>query len=692
MIAAATKPENINRVAAFAVAFGAAVLAMLLLVSPRIASAEEGVTRIHVMAFSGMDAIVIESNGRFGMVDSGESEDYPDGSDPRYPYRSGTTIGCGIEDELLSYLDSLGVTEDNFDFYIGTHPHSDHIGTASLIISKYRPSKVFTPRYDDSYITFSWGLWDNQYVYDRLVSAASEAGAELYLDFEEGADEDPISHVCGTELELGNARIELVNTDSSYETTGASDANNFSLGVKLTANGKVAFLAGDINNRDGDEDRLAKTLGRVDFMKLGHHGNNGSNTYDYVMALSPSIIYQTGGFEWLWDQPLKAIQELGCRFYNSEELSGAGIPAFTVELCSDGIKTNMKPSTSLIVHNHYTGCYEAFDGNGVVEELEGWQEVEDGFAYFDGGPHSLRNAWVAQGATYSYVGDDALRVTGWKQIDGFWYYFDANGLMQTGWQRISGSWYWFYGDGAMATGLVSIDGAYSSFASSGEWLGYVSSNSGWNLYGGDWYYVTAGGRLTTGWLKLGGTWYWFDDTGKMAVGWKLLGDSWYFFDESGAMASGWRQVSGAWYWLDASGAMATGWRHIGASWYLLSDSGSMKTGWALVDGSWYWLSESGAMRTGWLSAGGAWYWLASSGRMETGWQYIGGEWYYLDASSGAMRTGWLLDDDSWYYLSGDGGMQCSRWIGNYYVLANGKMARNQWIGPYYVGDDGLWVA
>ncbi|MCC2878406.1 leucine-rich repeat domain-containing protein [Lachnoclostridium pacaense] len=42
-------------------------------------------------------------------------------------------------------------------------------------------------------------------------------------------------------------------------------------------------------------------------------------------------------------------------------------------------------------------------------------------------------------------------VTGWKQIDGKWYYFDAAGLMQAdGWRQIGGSWYYFYPDGGMA--------------------------------------------------------------------------------------------------------------------------------------------------------------------------------------------------------------------------------------------------
>lgn len=626
---------SVHRRVMTAVLGGIACVMIAFVAAPKVALAEEGVTRVHVLSLIGSDAIVVESNGHFGMVDSGESNDYPDGSDPRYPYRPGTTIGCGVEDEVLSYLDSLGVTEDNFDFYIGTHPHSDHIGTAGMIIRKYKPSKVYTPRYSDSYLTSSWDLWDNQYVYDNLVSAAEEVDADLYLDFDENAPEDPApgSNVCRPEFDFGCSHIELVNTDSSYETEGTSDANHISLGVKVTSNGKVAYLAGDICNTDGDEDRLAQTLGHVDFMKLGHHGVNEANTYGYVMALSPDIVYQTGGYEWLWDQPLKAIQNLGCLFYNSEELSSAGIPAIVVELDSNGLKTNMRPTGLSIVHNHYTGCYEAFENNRAAQSLKGWYSVGDGFAYFDGGPQSLRNTWIEQGASYSYVGDNALRMSGWQYINGSWYHFTDDGNMQIGWVFVDGQWYWLDDSGAMVTGLAPVDGTYSLFSSSGAWLGYASSHPGWNQLGGDWYYIFNNGQVATGWLKLGDTWYWLDSSGKMVTGWRLIGNDYYFFDSSGAMATGWRYVDGHWYWLDSF-----------------------------------------------------------SGKMRVGWNYLGEKWYYMDQASGAMQTGWLADGDDWYYLSGDGSMRQSCWIGNYYVLANGAMAKSQWIDKYYVNQSGLWIA
>ena len=131
--------------------------------------------KIHVLAFDDADAILVECDGRFGMVDSGEDSDSPTGDDARYPLRPGTTVGKGREREVIAYMESLGVNGDNFDFYIGTHPHSDHIGSADDIIRAFRPQAIYLPYYEDDFITSSSRLWDNLFVYDNLVAAAEWA-------------------------------------------------------------------------------------------------------------------------------------------------------------------------------------------------------------------------------------------------------------------------------------------------------------------------------------------------------------------------------------------------------------------------------------------------------------------------------------------------------------------------------------
>ena len=140
--------------------------------------------RIHYLTLPGSTiAVLLECNGRFGMVDSGEDTDYPDGSDPRYPMRPGITQGIGYEDDVIAYLNSAGVTQENFEFYIGTHPHSDHIGSADEIIRAFHPKRVYIQEYKDSYVTYTGNLWDNLYVYDHMLEAATEVGATIIQNF-----------------------------------------------------------------------------------------------------------------------------------------------------------------------------------------------------------------------------------------------------------------------------------------------------------------------------------------------------------------------------------------------------------------------------------------------------------------------------------------------------------------------------
>ena len=68
-----------------------------------------------------------------------------------------------------------------------------------------------------------------------------------------------------------------------------------SLGILLCQGNKKAFFAGDMINilknvggeKIGDEDRLKYKIGKIDFLKFGHHGYSSSNTTDYMSVISP---------------------------------------------------------------------------------------------------------------------------------------------------------------------------------------------------------------------------------------------------------------------------------------------------------------------------------------------------------------------------------------------------------------------
>lgn len=838
----------------------AILVAALMVCFPQNAVAAElpalasGNVRIHVLPFDDMDAIVVECDGHFGVVDSGEDSLSPDGSDFRYPVRPGTTEGMGKEEQVIAYMKKIGVTQDNLDFYIGTHPHSDHIGSASQIIHEFHPKAIYTPEYDDSLITDYSRLWDNQFVYDRLVEAAlwaqEEYGARFiqhldpnWVEPDPGPKPDPdpdpdpkpdpdpdpnpepvdptdptdptdpdtgegstdgedntsgegagttdtntddaspasetstvstasqsqaakmttasfstttgatmnsVARTSDTDtgdssseddrtgkpvFKLGSATIEIVNYDEAYLTTKVSDANSFSYGVKVTAaNGRTAFLAGDITNKldadsdgVGDEDRLKATLGKIDFLKMAHHGRLNSNTQDFLNAIlkaaqgnDHAVVAQSGNYGLMPKDTITVLNAKGARHFHVADAARWGHEAFVVDLTPSGVKTNVDGDDTTVLQLHGSEPFATMYKDGLPYAVTGWHDGPDGNKYYFGEENSagsvtpLTNCWATYNGNRVFIGNQGYKALDWQKIDGIWYYFNSDGSLRYGWQQIKGKWYYldptsgamqtgwqdigskrYYLDpesGAMATGWRTIDGNSYLFASNGA----MNKKDGWLKQDGYWYYGTSSGVFKTGWQKVKGTWYYLDPTdGKMRTGWALVDNTWYFLNDSGAMQKGWLKRGGTWYHLQNSGAMSTGWTKVNGKWYYLDPSnGKMKTGWALVDNTWYFLNDSGAMQKGWLKRGGTWYHLQNSGAMSTGWAKVNGKWYYLDPANGKMKTGWVLVDGRWYRLNSSGAM-LTGWqkIGGtwYHLKSSGAMSIG-WLEDkgktYYLTESG----
>ena len=611
---------------------------------------------IHIFAFEGSDAILVESNGEFAMIDSGEDDDYPSGKDDRYPLRSGIIKGNGKEDQVIQYMKEHGVTSDNLKVYIGTHAHSDHIGSADEIIDEFTPDYVYTPLYDDSYITDESKLWDNQYVYDKLIKAAKENDAIL---IQEPTEEE-------RRITLGSLTLEIENyheIDSDFRT---SDANDYCWGIKVTDGVNTAFLAGDINNNTGSEDELSGTLGHIDALKMGHHGLSGSNTASYIKSLSPCIAIITGKENKLSDETSDALFSLKTNVITAADALAEKQETIRLTFSGTRIVTNISDKKSDIQYRErksspYMTAYRNYEP--VV--INGWKQVGKYWYWFENSSTALENTWKNIDGVWYYLQENARMATGWAQSAGKWYYMNGSGEMQTGWKKVKGEWYYLNSSGEMQTG--------------------------WLKTGGKWYYLNSNGAMATGWKQVGKTWYYLNSSGAMLTGWQKISGKWYYLNSSGAMATGWKKLSGKWYYLDkSSGAMQTGWEKVSGKWYYLNSSGAMKTGWVKLSGKWYYLNSSGAMQTGWEQVGKTWYYMDSSGVMQTGWLKTGGKWYYLN-SSGAMATGWKKVKGSWYYMNSSGAMQVTCWVGNYYVQSDGSMATNKWIDNYYVGSDGKWV-
>ena len=574
-----------------------------------------GPTRIHFLSTQGAaDAILLESRGVFAMIDGGEGLGAPDGSDPRYPWRDGIEDPSkGDTEWVLGYMRRHGVTSSNLAFYLGTHAHSDHIDNADDIIYEFHPQVILTPEYSDEWITDKSRLWDNQWCYDNMMTAARWAASTYGATVMQHVNDDD------THIQLGDMDVQLipVDPDENYKKVGVRDANLIAYTAKVSAFGSSAYLAADLEARGGYEDRIAPIVGHVDLLKAGHHGMSSSNFPAFMEALSPSMIVQTGPKWFTPDNLTDSVIRGNASWAPTLDLWSAGsIPAVVATFTT----------SSGISYNDLSAASWGHEYGGVVPRA--W--------WFKGARPSATTGW-------------------WQGRSGYWYYFAGKPSAEaSAWVYDRGSWYWMGASGAMATSEWVNDGTGWYYVDASGRL----AGNGWMWESGSWYYLSGSGAMVAGWLLDHGTWYYMDSrTGAMRTGWVQVDDRWYYFEPSGAMATGWLRSDGAWYYLSGSGAMVAGWLLDHGTWYHLSEGGAMNTGWYRDASSWYFLSDSGAMRTGWLNSGDSWYYMSANGAMSTGWLNDRGAWYYMD-STGVMVTGTVSIDGRSSLFSSSG-----RWVG-----------------------------
>ena len=669
---------------------------------------------INTKAQSGSDAILLESNGHYALIDMGEDYDFPDGSNPLYPMRHGIAIRNYqvLEDRLFRHLGNVGVKK--FDFILGTHVHSDHIGGADEVLSRFPVDKFYLKKYSDNRITSNWGLWDNLFNYNNALRAAKDKGVKVIQDI---ADKD--SH-----FKLGDMDIQLFNYKNEYDPDGnlrrVPDDNTNSIVVVITVNGKRIYLGGDLDNSIGKEDELGPKIGKVDMMKWNHHYDTTiSNTVNFVNNLSPKIIVQTTGADMNSQERQNDILNRGIQLIHATSKTQN---ATVFDVTSDGFKdiSNAYPNIPTVQAKWYQEDgfwkYRMSDDEMAI----GWQKIDGKYYFFNGKgqmQHSkwifTNDSWVDNSAgEYYYVNDDgSMQPGGWFKHDGSWYYIQSDGIRrQSELAEIGGSKYLFDKDGKMLTGWQTFNGKEMLFADSGALILENEQASSWKKINNKWYYFDDKNQASVGFKEINGVTYYFDPSGVMQTGWQFVDGAWYLFANSGAMKKGWAKEGSTWYYLDnKDGKMVTGTQEIAGDNYYFNASGEMQTGWKWLNDAYYFYQASGSLKKGWYKENNQWYYLdANDGKMLRGSHEIAGDKYYFDAN-GVMQTGWKWLDDAYYFYQASGSLkkgwykENNKWYylnekdgkmvtgtqeiagDNYYFNASGEMQTGwKWFdGAYY---------
>lgn len=283
---------------------------------------KDGGDRIYFLNTGGADAILIESDGKFALVDGAEDSDNPRGFE-ELAYE-------GTEQYVLDTVKKIAGDKDGkvtLEFILGTHSHSDHIGGLDTLVADedITVKTVYIKEYDASKIReYEITAWDNQEVYDQLISACEKRDFTVVNDISE------------EKFSFGNFTMKFCNTAETYSTELVGENEN-AVGLLIEKGDMRAFLAADINNLDGDEDRLSKELGKINLLKVGHHGYDGSTTLGFVKALSPEYAVVTNKKGGAGRTPVKNLNSVNAMIFETGAYGGL-VADFTddgIVLCKD---------------------------------------------------------------------------------------------------------------------------------------------------------------------------------------------------------------------------------------------------------------------------------------------------------------------------------------------------------------------
>jgi len=232
-----------------------------------------GADRIHFLNTGPGDCFLIESQGLFALVDAAEDNDNPRAL-PGLEF-------TGYEDLVIDYLKQVAGDENGkvtLEWVLGTHTHSDHIGGFdSLILDQdITVKKAYLKTYDNRYISdYEIKNWDNDEVWHQMADACAARGVPLISEL----PEEP--------WDFGNFTVQFFNT--GYQTAKKTGENENAVGTLLTIRDKKIFLAADINNITKTEKTIAPAIGKVDLLKVGHHGHILSSSSVFIRTLDPDF-------------------------------------------------------------------------------------------------------------------------------------------------------------------------------------------------------------------------------------------------------------------------------------------------------------------------------------------------------------------------------------------------------------------
>ncbi len=171
-------------------------------------------------------------------------------------------IDGGRDQKILQKLSSVMWPWDRtIDAIVATHPDADHITGLISVLDRYQVNTIYET-----------GVRGETPMIDALVDAIGrEEAAHTILR-------------AGDRFDFGDAQF-MIEWPTQEAVNSAKDRNNTSIVLKLIYGSHSILLTGDAEKEV--EAEIAKKIGDVDVLKVGHHGSVSSSTLTFLQQIKP---------------------------------------------------------------------------------------------------------------------------------------------------------------------------------------------------------------------------------------------------------------------------------------------------------------------------------------------------------------------------------------------------------------------
>lgn len=222
-----------------------------------------------------------------------------DGIFIRTPNGSDILVDGGPDDAILNCLSNhMPFWDRTIELIVLTHPHTDHATGLIGVLRRYNVLHFVTEKLKSKTATY-------QRLEDALAAKNLIAKYLVSGDRIDFSDKTDILTLWPSQEWLNNSQLQAQNSKNDSQNL---DVNGFSL-IQVLSYGKFkVLLTGDAGS--STEDKIAAQVGKVDVLKVPHHGSKTGMSDYFLSQINPSIAIISVGVNNRYGHPAKTALDL----------------------------------------------------------------------------------------------------------------------------------------------------------------------------------------------------------------------------------------------------------------------------------------------------------------------------------------------------------------------------------------------